>query len=77
MVADMDRVRLDRFTRETWKKFDAKDLEPLKWAILRRRRVLAAPMRPSALGYSTRFQTSSNLISRTFFPPSRTGKMPD
>jgi len=46
MVADMDRVRLDRFTRETWKKFDAKDLEPLKWAILRRRRVLAAPMRP-------------------------------
>ena len=46
MVADMDRVRLDRFTRETWKTFDAKDLEPLKWAILRRRRVLAAPMRP-------------------------------
>jgi len=46
MVADMDRVRLDRFARETWKKFDAKDLEPLKWAILRRRRVLAAPMRP-------------------------------
>ena len=35
------RVRLDKFTRETWKKFDAKDLEPLKWAILRRRRVLA------------------------------------
>jgi len=41
MVATMDRVRLDKFTRETWKKFDAKDLEPLKWAILRRRRVLA------------------------------------
>jgi len=41
MVGTMDRVRLDRFTRETWKKFDAKDLEPLKWAILRRRRVLA------------------------------------
>jgi len=30
MVATMDRVRLDKFTRETWKKFDAKDLEPLK-----------------------------------------------
>jgi hypothetical protein len=24
MVATMDRVRLDKFTRETWKKFDAK-----------------------------------------------------
>ena len=41
MVATMNRVRLDRFTRETWRKFDAKDLEPLKWAILRRRQVLA------------------------------------
>ena len=39
MVATMDRVRLDEFTRETWKKFDAKDLEPLKLAILRRPRV--------------------------------------
>ena len=44
MVEAMDRVRLDKFTRETWRKFDAKDFEPLKWAILRRRRVLA--MRP-------------------------------
>jgi len=35
MVATMDRVRLDRFTRETWKTFDAKDLEPLKWARFR------------------------------------------
>jgi hypothetical protein len=26
MVATMDRVRLDKFTRETWRKFDAKDL---------------------------------------------------
>jgi len=26
MVATMDRVRLDKFTRETWKKFDATDL---------------------------------------------------
>jgi len=46
MVETMDRVRLDKFTRETWKKFDAKDLEPLKWAILRRRRVLAMQLRP-------------------------------
>ena len=46
MVATMDRVRLDKFTRETWKKFDAKDLETLKWAILGRRRVLACPVRP-------------------------------
>ena len=45
MVPAMDRVRLDKFTRETWKKFDAKDLEPLKAAILRRRQVLAAPVR--------------------------------
>jgi len=46
MVAAMDRVRLDKFTRETWRKFDATDLEPLKWAILRRRRVLAMQLRP-------------------------------
>ena len=46
MVAAMDRVRLDRFTRETWRKFDATDLEPLKWAIVRRRRVLAMRLRP-------------------------------
>ena len=46
MVATMNRKALDRFTRETWKKFDAKDLEPLKWAILRRRRVLARPAWP-------------------------------
>ena len=37
MVATINHVRLDRFTRETWRKFDAKDLEPLKWAIIRRR----------------------------------------
>ena len=46
MVATMDRVRLDRFTRGTWRKFDAKDLEPLRWAIIRRRRVLAMHLRP-------------------------------
>jgi hypothetical protein len=41
MVATMNRKALDKFTRETWRKFDPADLEPLKWAILRRRRVLA------------------------------------
>ena len=46
MVETMDRVRLDKFTRETWRNFDAKDLEPLKWAILRRRRVLAMEFPP-------------------------------
>ena len=46
MIERMNRVRLDRFTRETWRKFDAKDLEPLRWAIIRRRRVLAMQLRP-------------------------------
>ena len=42
----MDRVRLGKFTREIWRKFDPKDLEPLKWAILCRRRILAMQFRP-------------------------------
>jgi len=46
MVARMDRVRLDRFTRDIWRRFEPADLEPLKQAILGRRRVLACPMRP-------------------------------
>lgn len=46
MVETMNRVRLDKFTRDTWGKFDPKDLEVLKCAILRRRRVRAAPIRP-------------------------------
>ena len=46
IVATMNRVRLDTFTRETWRKFDAKDLEPLRWAIIRRRRALAMQLRP-------------------------------
>jgi len=46
MVQRMDRAQLDRFTRATWRRFDAGDLEPLKWAILRRRRVLAMQLRP-------------------------------
>jgi hypothetical protein len=37
----MNRRALDCFTRDIWKRFDHRDLEPLKWAILRRRRVLA------------------------------------
>ena len=46
MVETMDRVRLDKFTRETWRKLDPADLEPQKWAIILRRRILACPMRP-------------------------------
>lgn len=42
----MDRPALDRFTRDIWARFDARELEPLKAAILRRRRVLARCARP-------------------------------
>jgi hypothetical protein len=42
----MGRKHLDAFTRDIWRRFDAKDLEPLKWAILRRRRVLARQLWP-------------------------------
>jgi hypothetical protein len=41
LVERMDRRTLDRFTRDIWRRFDEKELEPLKWAILRRRRILA------------------------------------
>ena len=41
LVERMDRKHLDAFTRDIWRRFDAKDLEPLKGAILRRRRLLA------------------------------------
>lgn len=40
-VERMNRRQLDRFTISIGKRFDHRDLEPLKWAILRRRRVLA------------------------------------
>jgi hypothetical protein len=43
MVAHMDREHLDRFTRSTWRRFDERDLEPLKEAILRRREELEQP----------------------------------
>jgi hypothetical protein len=42
----MDRRALNRFTKDIWRRFDPADLEPLKWAILRRRRVLAMQLRP-------------------------------
>ena len=45
-VERMNRHSLDRFTRDIWKRFDHRDLEPLKWAIIRRRRVLAMQLRP-------------------------------
>jgi len=41
LIERMDRRALDRFTRDIWRRFDERDLEPLKWAILRRRRILA------------------------------------
>jgi hypothetical protein len=46
MVERMGRKSLDRFTRDIWSRFDPRDLEPLKWAILRCRRVLAMQLRP-------------------------------
>jgi len=46
MVAHMDRAHLDRFSKSTWRRFCHEDLEPLKRAIIRRRRVLARMIRP-------------------------------
>ena len=45
-VERMNRRTLDRFTRDIWRRFDHRDLEPLRWAIIRRRRVLAMQLRP-------------------------------
>ena len=45
-VERMSRRTLDRFTCDIWKRFDHRNLEPLKWAIVRRRRMLACPVRP-------------------------------
>jgi hypothetical protein len=45
-VERMNRQRLDRFARDIWRRFDHRDLEPLKWAIIRRRRILALQLRP-------------------------------
>jgi hypothetical protein len=41
LVQRMDRPALDRFTRMIWRRFDEHDLEPLRGAILKRRRLLA------------------------------------
>ena len=46
LVERMNQPALDRFTRDLWKRFDHRDLEPLKWAIIRRRRVLALQLWP-------------------------------
>ena len=46
LVKRMDRRTLNRFTRDIWRRFDEHELEPLKWAIIRRRRVLAMQLRP-------------------------------
>lgn len=45
-VERMNRRTLHRFTLDIWKRFDHRDLEPLRQAILRRRRMLACPVRP-------------------------------
>jgi hypothetical protein len=49
-VGNLDRRALDRFTRDFWKRSDHRDVEPLKWAILRRRRVLARQPRQTRAG---------------------------
>jgi hypothetical protein len=41
LIQRMDRKKLDWFTRDIWRRFDERDLSPLRDAILRRRRVLA------------------------------------
>jgi hypothetical protein len=41
MVERMNRLTLDRFTRDILKRFGHRALKPLKWAIIRRRRVPA------------------------------------
>ena len=46
LVERMDRTHLDAFTRDIWRRFDHRQLEPLKGAILRRRRILARVVRP-------------------------------
>ena len=46
LVERMDRRALDRFTREIWRRFDHRELELLKHAIIRRRRVLALQLWP-------------------------------
>ena len=57
LVERMGRRALDRFTRDIWRRFDHRDLEPLKWAIIRRRRVLEMQLRRyprSTVGFAMR-----------------------
>jgi hypothetical protein len=37
----LGRRTLNRFTKDIWARFDGQELEPLKGAILRRRRILS------------------------------------
>ena len=46
LVERMDWRNLNRFTRDIWARFDDRDLDELRAAILRRRRVLAGQARP-------------------------------
>ena len=46
LVERMDRRNLNRFTRDIWARFEDRDLDELRAAILRRRRVLARQGRP-------------------------------
>jgi hypothetical protein len=46
LIERMDRRGLDRFTRRIWRTFDHRDLEALKFAIIRRRRILARQVWP-------------------------------
>ena len=57
LVERTDRRALDRFTRDIWKRFDHRDLEPLKWAIIRRRRL---PSRSSCARRRASSQPSIN-----------------
>ena len=46
LVERMDRPALDCFTRMIWSRFDDKDLDQLRFAIIRQRRWLARQARP-------------------------------
>jgi hypothetical protein len=72
LVERMDRRTLNQFTKDIWSRFGAKDLEPLKWAILRRRRVLAMQLRPcsSTLGLTLLEPVDERVIKRRGAQPS-------
>ena len=84
MVAKMDRVWLDAFTRDIWRRFDHRGLEPLKRAILRRRAELAEWRERTggttkrvrqALSHSDRERAKAEMFCRIFGAdrkPSRT-----